>query len=121
VDKQDVHKAAIATTGHGDGPRDANGRYRDFDSDVPVILTINARGRACLIHSGEFEATPVWVKYLTDKRKIQLVYDNGTSRTINFIMNDKLHKKLLNITKLFLIRTDNGKPVEGYDTTLLKE
>jgi hypothetical protein len=116
VDKQDVHKAAIATTGHGDGLKDGHD-----DKPVSIFLTINVRGRACLIHDGPFPATPVWVKYLVNKRKIQLMYDNGTSDIVDYFMEDKLHKYLLNISKLFLIRTEGGKPVEGFDTILLKE
>jgi hypothetical protein len=104
-------------------------RFEDWDKPqsltpydkIAISLVINARGRACLIHDGLFEATPVWVKYLTDKRKIQLVYDNGKSRIIDYTMDEKLHKKLLNIGKILLVRTDNGKPIEGFDTTLIKE
>lgn len=116
MDKNEVHKAALATTSHTEGASQP-----PYELVTAISLTVNARGRACLIHDGLFEATPVWVKYLTSKRKIQLVYDNGTSRTFDYIMNDKMHKELLNISKLFLIRTDKGKPIEAFDTTLLKE
>lgn len=105
-----------------DGSDDAlHGRPQGGYADVAISIVINARGRACLIHDGEFEATPVWVKYLTAKRKIQFIYDNGTSRIIDYIMDDKIHKMLLNISKLFLVRTDKGKPIEAFDTTLIKE
>lgn len=120
MDKKEVHNAAMATTEQGVLSKDGLGREKGY-RDVSTSLVINARGRACLIHDGEFEATPVWVKYLTNIRKIQLVYDNGTDRIIDYVMDDKMHKKLLNITKLFLIRTDHGKPIEAFDTTLLKE
>lgn len=119
MDKKEVHSAALATTAQSDNS--FKGPETGFGKEAGIVLTINARGRACLIHEGLFPATPVWVKYLTTKRKIQIIYDNGTDDIINHIMDDKLHKKLLNITKLFLIRTLDGKPVEGYDTTLLKE
>lgn len=121
MDKKEVHNAAVATTAQSEAQLSTKGQGDGFENEVGIVLTINARDRACLIHEGAFPATPVWVKYLTDKRKIKIIYDNGTEKIINYIMDDKLHKKLLNITKLFLIRTDNGKPVEGYDTTLLKE
>ncbi len=113
MDKNEVHTAAVATT--------TKGAESAYEYVTAITLTVNARGRACLIHDGLFEATPVWVKYLVSKRKIQLVYDNGTSRIFDYIMNDKMHKELLNISKLFLIRTDKGKPIEAFDTTLLKE
>lgn len=103
--------------------KSGNASHGSLDSDfnVAISMVINARGRACLIHDGEFEATPVWIKYLVSQRKIQFIYDNGTSRIIDYVMDDKKHKLLLNINKLFLIRTDNGKPIEAFDTNLIKE
>ncbi len=86
-----------------------------------LSLVVNARGRACLIHDGEFEATPVWIKYLVVKRQLQFIYDTGAKRTFSYVMEDKMHKVLLNIDKIFLIRTDHGKPIEAFDTTLIRE
>jgi len=88
---------------------------------VPISIVVNARGRACMIHSEKFGATPTWIKYLTNQRKVKIVFDSGVECVIDYVMEDKLHKYLLNVTKLFLIRLENGKPVEGYDTNLIKE
>ncbi|MBI3419330.1 MAG: hypothetical protein HY053_04270 [Proteobacteria bacterium] len=88
---------------------------------VPISIVVNARGRMCMLHSKPFGATPVWIKYLTNKRKVKIVFDNGVECVIDYLMDDKLHKLLLNVTKLFLIRMENGMPVEGYDTNLIKE
>lgn len=120
MDKREVHTAAIATTGQ-EVPKDSHGRDQHFEKNIAISLVVNARGRACLIHDGEFEATPVWIKYLTLKRKIQFIYDNGTDRILDYVLDDKMHKKLLNIPKIFLVRTDNGIPIEAFDTTLIKE
>ena len=98
-----------------------NGAVQTELSGIAISIVVNARGRVCLIHDGEFEATPVWIKYLYAQRKIQLIYDNGTDRVIDYVMTDKMHKILLDCDKLFLIRTENGKPIEAFDTTLLKE
>lgn len=91
------------------------------NADIKIDIIINARGRACLIHHRPFIGTPIWVKYLTNKRKVKIVFDNGTEHVIDYTMNDKQHRLLLNVTKLFLIRMDEGKPVEGYDTNLIRE
>jgi hypothetical protein len=88
---------------------------------VPISIVVNARGRCCMIHSEKFGATPVWIKYLTKQRKVKIVFDSGVECVIDYVMEDKLHKYLLNVTKLFLIRLENDKPVEGYDTNLIKE
>lgn len=119
MDEKTVHQAAKQTTG-GDTPLQGGGIPGSYEN-IAISLVINARGRACLIHDGPFEATPVWIKYLTAKRKIQFIYDNGTNRIIDYVMTDKLHKQLLNIGKLFLIRTEKGKPIEAFDTNLIKE
>jgi len=91
------------------------------NEDVSIDIVVNARGRACLLHNKPFIGTPVWIKYLTDKRKVKFIFDNGTEHIVNYIMDDKIHKLLLNVTKLFLIRVEDGKPVEGFDTTLIRE
>jgi hypothetical protein len=91
------------------------------NDDIGIDLLVNARGRACMLHDKPFLGTPVWIKYLTNQRKVKIVFDNGTEHVINYVADEKLHKQLLNVTKLFLIRVDKGKPVEGYDTTLIKE
>jgi hypothetical protein len=119
VDKKTVQQAATQTTGDRDDI--LHGGEDTGLAKVAMSLVVNARGRVCLIHDGPFEATPVWIKYLTGKRKIQLIYDNGTDRIIDYVMDEKMHKTLLNVGKLFLIRTEKGKPIEAFDTTLLKE
>ncbi len=91
------------------------------NADVAIDLIVNARGRACMMHDRPFVGTPVWVKYLTNKRKVKLVFDNGTEFVYDHIMTGPMHKALLNVTKLFIIQINNGVPVEGYDTTLIKE
>lgn len=89
--------------------------------DISISFVINARGRALLIHNRPFGAVPVWIKYLTAERKIQLIFDNGSHYTIDYVLNDKRHKILLNLTKILIVRTEDGKPVEGYDTNIIRE
>lgn len=89
--------------------------------DISMSFVVNARGRALLIHNKPFAANPVWIKYLTSERKLQLLFDNGTHYTINYILNDKRHKMLLNLTKILIVRTEEGKPVEGFDTNIIRE
>jgi hypothetical protein len=91
------------------------------NADINISMVINARGRACMLHDKPFVGTPTWIKYLTNNRKVKILFDNGTEYVIDYVANDKLHKQLLNVTKLFLIRVENGIPQEGYDTTLIRE
>lgn len=106
---------------HVANPRDASGGLTHTNAEINIEIIINARGRACMIHNKPFIGTPTWIKYLTNKRKVKIVFDNGTEHVIDYYMDDKFHKLLLNVTKLFLIRMENGKPVEGYDTNLIRE
>ena len=90
-------------------------------ADISIDFVINARGRFCILHDRPFAGTPTWVKYLINKRKVILILDNGGEREIECILNDKFHKYLLNISKVFVIRLENARPVEGYDTALIRE
>lgn len=91
------------------------------NDDISISLVVNARGRACLLHDRPFVGTPTWLKYMVNKRKVKIVFDNGTEYVIDYTMNDKLHGMLLNMAKVFVIRVEDGRPQEGYDTTLIKE
>lgn len=91
------------------------------NAEIPISFILNARGRMCLIHSKPFIGTPVWLKYMINKRKVKIIFDNGTEHVIDYVADDKLHKLLLNMSKLFMIRIEDGRPVEGFDTNLLKE
>jgi hypothetical protein len=101
--------------------RDDNQAQTYTNADIGIDILVNARGRACMLHNKPFVGTPVWIKYLTDKRKVKLVFDNGTEFVYDYVMNNELHKLLLNVTKLFVIRVERGVPQEGFDTNLIKE
>lgn len=120
MDKREVHNAAIATTAHSEGGLPVP-QGKDYLDTIGISLVVNGRGRACLIYDRPFKATPVWVKYLTKAKKLKLIFDNGTEYVINYVMNDKQNKMLLNLEKLFIIRVEDNKPVEGFDTTIIKE
>ena len=120
MDKKEVHSAALATTGQGEGAF-LSPKGKDYFDSIAMSLVVNARGRMCLIHDKPFNAAPTWVKYLTKQRKVKLLFDNGTEYVINYIMDDKMNKLLLNLDKLFIMQIKDYKPVEGYDTKIIKE
>ncbi len=121
MDKKDVHSAAIETTTQGEGGGVAPLLGKDYFDTISMAVVVNARGRVCLLHDKPFNVTPTWVKYLTKQRKVKLLFDNGMDYVIDYIMNDKQNKLFLNIDKLFIIRVENGNPVDGYDTKIIKE
>lgn len=89
--------------------------------DISMSFVVNARGRACLMHAKRFNANPVWVKYLTSQRKLQLIFDDGTNYTVNYVMNEKANKILLNLDKVLIFYVEDGKPIDGYDTKIIRE
>jgi len=120
VDKREVHNAAIATTAHSEGGLPVP-QGKDYLNTIAMSVIVNARGRVCLLHNKPFNATPTWVKYLTKQRKVKLLFDNGMEYVIDYVMNDKLNKMFLNLEKLFIIRVEDGNPIDGYDTKIIKE
>ncbi|MBY0427731.1 MAG: hypothetical protein K2Q32_00755 [Alphaproteobacteria bacterium] len=120
MDKKEVHNAAVATTAHNEGGfTDLQGK--DYLDTIAISVIVNARGRVCMLHNKPFNATPTWVKYLTKQRKVKLLFDNGMEYVIDYVMNDKQNKLFLNIDKLFIIRVEDGNPIDGYDTKIIKE
>lgn len=85
-----------------------------------IGLVVNARGKLCLVHDEPFEATPLWVGYHVDKRQLEIIFDTGATFPIEWEATDEMDGYLLKISKILVIRMENRKPVEGYDTSFLR-
>lgn len=85
-----------------------------------IGLVVNARGKLCLVHDEPFEATPLWVAYHVDKRHLEIIYDTGGTFPIEWEATDEMNSYLMRITKILIIRMENRKPVEGYDTSFIR-
>lgn len=85
-----------------------------------IGLVVNARGKLCLVHDEKFEATPLWVGYHIDRRQIEIIFDNGGTYPIAWEATDEMNSFMLKINKILIIRMENRKPVEGYDTSFLR-
>ncbi len=85
-----------------------------------IGLVVNARGKVCLVHDEPFEATPLWVGYHIDKKQLEVIFDTGGSFPIEWEATDEMNNYLLRINKILIIRMEDKKPVEGYDTSFLK-
>jgi hypothetical protein len=90
------------------------------ESAVNIGLVVNARGKMCLVHDEPFEATPLWVGYHVDKKRIEIIYDTGGTFPIDWEATDEMHNYLLKISKILIIKMENRKPVEGFDTSFLR-
>ncbi len=84
-----------------------------------IGLVVNARGKMCLVHDEPFEATPLWVGYHIDKKRLEIIYDTGGTYPIDWEATDEMNNFLLKIDKILIIRMENKRPVEGYDTSFL--
>lgn len=72
------------------------------------------------MHDEPFEATPLWVGYHIDKRQLEIIFDTGTTYPIDWEATDEMHSYLMRISKILIIRMENRKPVEGFDTSFLR-
>ena len=85
-----------------------------------IGLVVNARGKLCLVHDEPFEATPLWVGYHIDKKQLVIIFDTGGTYPIEWESTEDMHNFLLKINKILIIRMEDRKPVEGFDTSFLK-
>jgi cold shock CspA family protein/ankyrin repeat protein len=85
-----------------------------------IGLVVNARGKMCLVHDQPFGATPLWVGYHVDRRQIEIIFDTGATLPIHWEATEEMDNYLLKINKILIIRMENKKPVEGYDTSFLR-
>lgn len=85
-----------------------------------IGLVVNARGKICIVHDEPFEATPLWVGYHIDKKQLEIIFDTGGTYPIDWEANDEMNNFLLKINKILIIRMEDKKPIEGYDTSFLK-
>jgi hypothetical protein len=86
---------------------------------VNIGLVVNARGKMCLVHDEPFDATPLWVGYHVDIKRLEIIYDTGGTYGIDWEATDEMHNFLLKINKILIIRMENKRPVEGFDTSFL--
>lgn len=85
-----------------------------------IGLVVNARGKVCIVHDEPFEATPLWVGYHIDKKQLEVIFDTGGSFPIEWEADDEMNNYLLKINKILIIRMEDKKPIEGFDTSFLK-
>ncbi len=85
-----------------------------------IGLIVNARGKLCLVHDEPFEATPLWVGYHIDRRQLEIIYDTGATFPIPWEATDEMNAYLMKTNKILIIRMEDRKPVEGYDTAFLR-
>lgn len=84
-----------------------------------IGLVVNARGKLCLVHDEPFEATPLWVGYHLDKRRLEIIFDTGRTYPIDWESTDEMDIYMQRVDKILIIRMENRKPVEGFDTSFL--
>jgi hypothetical protein len=84
-----------------------------------IGLVVNARGKMCLVHDESFPAIPSWVAYHTDTLRLEIMFDTGDSYPIDWRATHEMDQYLRKLNKILLIRMEDKKPVEGYDTSLV--
>lgn len=85
-----------------------------------IGLVINGKGKVCMVHDEPFDAVPVWVAYDVDSKRVKIMFDTGTDFPIDWEANDEIHYYLMRTGKILLIRMEDQKPIDGYDTSFVK-
>lgn len=86
-----------------------------------INMLVNAKGKVCLVYDEPFDGVPLWVKYRKPSRKIDLLFDNGATMTLKNDVPDQLDSYLINCNRVTIVRIEDQKPVEGWETILLNE
>lgn len=86
---------------------------------VNIGIIVNARGKVCLVHDEIFGATPLWVGYHTDVKKLEIIFDTGQTMPIEWEATDDMDNYLLKISKILIVRMEDRKPIEGFDTSFI--
>lgn len=85
-----------------------------------IGLILNAKGKLCLVHDEPFDATPLWVGYHVDHRKLEIIFDTGGKYPVEWEATDEMNNYLQKVSKIFIMRLEGKRPVEGYDTMLFR-
>ncbi len=91
----------------------------DFDMDITV--NVNTHGKIVLLHNQPFDQIPLWIRYKNASRRLEILFEDGSFFPLSETMNDSAHTYLVRSGKVTLIRTENNKPVEGWETILLND
>src|ERR1022692_870026 len=83
-----------------------------------IGLVVNARGKMCLVHDESFPAAPAWVAYHMDALRLEIMFDTGENYPIDWCATHEMDQYFLKVDKILIIRMEDKKPVEGYDTAL---
>lgn len=85
-----------------------------------IGLVVNAMGKMCLVYDEVFEQGAVYCfEYHLDIKKIEIIFMSGETYLIDWRATDDMHDFLLKINRILMIRMENKKPVEGWDTSFL--
>ena len=85
-----------------------------------IGIIVNSRCKVCLVHDEPFEATPLWVGYHVDTRRVEVIYDNGTTYEIDWEATEEMNIYLMKIKKILIMRMKDNNPVEGFETSFLR-
>jgi tetratricopeptide (TPR) repeat protein len=85
-----------------------------------IGLVVNDRGRLCMVYDTPFPLPPLWVAYHVDKKELDIIFIHGFHHYIRWTATDEMNAYLLQATKILMIRMQDKKPVEGWDTSFIR-
>lgn len=86
-----------------------------------ISIRINVHGQIMLVHDKPFDHIPLWIRYKNGARRVEILFDNGTTHPIETQINDSVNSHLVKSNKVMVIRTENNLPVESWDTILIND
>ena len=79
-----------------------------------IVLTLNDKNQAMLLHDVRFDFKPAWVEFSRDKRGVRIISDEGKEFTAGVLIDLVTWEQLDPICDVLLVRMENQKPVEGF-------
>ncbi len=85
-----------------------------------MVITINNKNEAMLIHSEPLGFRPYWVEY-SKGSGIRIVSQEGEEYTTSVQVKPEANGLLKGLSRILVVQVQDGKPVEGFQVSFISQ
>jgi hypothetical protein len=86
-----------------------------------IVLTVNDKNRAMLLHDTPLGFLPSWVEFSHDGRGVRIISLDGQEFTAGVIVKPETWRQLDNANGILLVQMQNQNPIEGYEVPFVNQ
>jgi hypothetical protein len=79
-----------------------------------IMLTVNDRSQALLLHDEPLGFSPSWVEFSRDERGVRIISDQGVELKAGVLINLIDYCQLDDVEDVLLVQVHEQQPVEGF-------